>query len=274
MSDESTDRPEPRKTGRFTLDEQTFIEANVSQLNYKDIALALNRDPVSVRSFIRKIGTPNRHPDGRQIRKQSPLADKEFWPLLETQFTPPELDMFEYHWKNIFEQFDNDVLPTEELQIIDLIKFEIMMNRNLKEQKDATDSIRALEIKISRTKNKEDLQELERQLLSFKTAQAPLTKSYLEIQEKKSRIFEGLKATRAARIQRIESKKESFSKWIEGLVENSKKRKELGLLLEKFRLAMIDEEIRLAAYHKYEDSVVDQPLIDATTIKEDNELKD
>ena len=95
-----------------------------------DIATHLDRDPISIQSYIKeKIG--NNTLDDREIEALHDLQNRPFWKDLQKQFSEEELQSLLYHWSRIITQFRDDVLPTEELQIIDAIKLEILMNRAL-----------------------------------------------------------------------------------------------------------------------------------------------
>jgi hypothetical protein len=45
-----------------------------------------------------------------------------YWREIQKQFDENEQELFLYHWSRIISQFRDDVLPTEELQVIDAIK--------------------------------------------------------------------------------------------------------------------------------------------------------
>ena len=203
------------------------------------------------------------------------IENEDFWPIIIQQFSEDELIIFRYQWNSIYEQFAGDVLPTEKLQLIDIIKLEVLMNRNLKEQKDSTEGIANIEGEIIHEKkqepdNKPYIMSLERQLGFYRTAQTSLGKDYRELHDRKDKLLKAIKGTRQQRIARIEDSRESFLTWMTEIIDNPAKRKELGLRMEKMRLAVIDEQIRLTAYHKYEDGNLDQPLLNCDTVKEDN----
>ena len=52
-------------------------------------------------------------------------------------------------------------------------------------------------------------------------------------------------------------------------MSNPDTRRELGIEMEKMRLAMKEEEKRLSNYHQYEDGGVDQPFLTPDTVKDD-----
>lgn len=274
------------KRGRMSKYEYQFIRDNVHHMDYLAIAKQLEREPDTIRRYIEdKLGMTisldvSQAPVSFVV--QYDIEDEEFWPVLQHQFSPEELDIFKYQWDQIYAQFGGDVLPTEKLQIVDTIKLEILMNRNLREQRESAKSIERCEQELMMEKSKDDdvdppigqdkstIFELEKQLSFYRSAQTALGKDYRELQTNKNKMFENIKGTRQQRIQRIESSSETFLKWMADLVNNPEKRKDLGRRMEKMRLAVLDEEIRLGAYHKYEDGNVDQPYLTPENVKEDN----
>ena len=268
--------------GRLTKIEQQYIKDNCEHKSYVDIAEYLERDPNTIKNYIEtKLNKDTSLTIGAAPVKQAKndIVFKPFWPIIETQFTEPELKMFQYYWNNIQSQFDYDILPTEELQIIDLVKAEIMMERSLNEIKECKDALTRTKVELElidddsndEEEKKKRVQDLEKQAFGYRTASATLKKEYGEMQKTKNSLFKDLKATRADRIKRIDSRKESFISWIEDLMENPVRRKELGLKMEKYRLATEEEYKRLSQNHKYENGQVDQPILNKDTVNDDNE---
>jgi hypothetical protein len=83
-------------------------------------------------------------------------------------------------------------------------------------------------------------------------------------------MLKELKGTREQRIKRLEDSKETFASWIQALVQHPDMREELGVEMEKMRLSMEKERVRLAEYHKYEDGLVDQPFLTPDSVLDDN----
>lgn len=240
-----------------------------------DIATHLDRDPASVESYVKdKIG--NTTLDDREIEALHDLQNRPFWKDLEKQFSEEELQSLLYHWGRIITQFRDDVLPTEELQIIDAIKLEILMNRALIGQQDNMRSIDEFQDAVTVEKNKDlELQDkdyiynLERQIAVCRAAQDSLTRDYKDLQTKKAAMLKDLKATREQRIKRLEDSKQTFIGWVRNLMSNPDTRREMGIEMEKMRLAMKQEEKRLSEYHQYEDGGIDQPFLTPDTVKDD-----
>jgi hypothetical protein len=217
------------KKGRISKDEERTIARLVDSMTPEDIAKKLNRDTSSVESFIKrkfKVGLTN-----EEFAAYS-LEDRPYWVELKAQFTDHELELFKYHWSRIISQFKDDVFPTEELQVVDVIKLEILMNRCLKGNKENIEQINTYDHMIkderSRDKDQQDhdyIINLERQVASLRASQESLNRDYRELQAKKASM-------------------------------------------EKMRIAMKKEEERLSSFHKYEDGTVDQPFLSPETVKD------
>ena len=263
------------KKGRFTKTEQEFIKDNHREMSNLDIATHLDRDPVSVQSYIKeKIG--NATLDDREIEALHDLKSRPFWKDLQKQFSGDELQLLLYHWGRIITQFRDDVLPTEELQIIDAIKLEILMNRALIGQQTNMRDIHRYEELVTDEKakaleiqDKDYIFSLERQVAVCRAAQESLTREYKDLQTKKASMLKDLKATREQRIRRLEDSKQTFIGWVRNLMSNPETRRTIGIEMEKMRLAANGEAERLSEYHKYEDGTIDQPFLTPDSVKED-----
>jgi hypothetical protein len=255
------------KKGRFSKTEQEFIKNNHREMSNLELATHLDRDPVSVESYVNeKIG--NDMLDDREIEALHDLQNRPFWKDLKKQFSEEELQSLLYHWGRIITQFRDDVLPTEELQIIDAIKLEILMNRALIGQQTNMKDIQRYEELVTDEKGKPlEIQDkdyifnIERQIAVCRAAQESLTREYKDLQTKK--------ASREQRIKRLEDSKQTFIGWVRNLMSNPEARREMGVEMEKMRLATNVEAERLSEYHKYEDGMIDQPFLTPDSVKED-----
>jgi len=260
------------RKGRISKEEERFISKNIENLTVEDIAKQLDRDVESVDSFVKrklKVGI------SLEEAAAFSLEDRPYYLELKQQFTDEELELFKYHWSRIIAQFKDDVFPTEELQVIDVIKLELLMNRCLKSNKDNIQTLSIYEdlLKTERSKSKEDqdmdyILNIERQLASLRASQESLNKDYRELQSKKASMLREMKGTREQRIKRLEDSKQSFVSWIANLIQDPETMKRYGIEMEKMRLAMVKEQERLSAYHRYEDDTVDQPFLTPNTVIE------
>ena len=269
------------KKGRISKEEEKFIRENLN-LGFESLATELDRDPESVLGFIKKkvakgdFYTPDwmEEPDSEE-QAQFDLTFRPYWNELRQQFTEDELKLFQYHWARIISQFKDDVIPTEELQVVDLIKLELLMNRSLKNIKENIEQISSFEGLIQQLRavdadqqDRDEIFNLERQVASLKASQESLNKDYRELQAKKNSMLKEMKATREQRVKRLEDSKQTFTSWLAYLVSNPDVARGYGVEMEKMRLAMDKQKERLSAYHKYQDDLVDQPFLTPETVKD------
>lgn len=260
------------KKGRISKEEERIINRLVDSLTVEDIALKLDRDVESVEAFIKRklrVGLTNEEAAAYS------LESRPYWTELISQFTTEELELFKYHWSRIISQFKDDVFPTEELQVVDVIKLEILMNRCLKSNKDNLNELNTLDDLIRRERaldkdqrDQDYLMNLERQSAALRASQESLNRDYRELQSKKASMLREMKGTREQRIKRLEDSKQSFTSWIATLMQDPDLVKQYGIEMEKMRLAMLKEKERLSAFHKYEDGVIDQPFLTPETVIE------
>jgi hypothetical protein len=254
------------KKGRISKEEEAIIEKSIGTMSYEDIADKLDRDPESVEKFIKRkfnVGA------SKEEKAAFELDQRPYWVEVKQQFTEDELKLFRYHWARIISQFRDDVIPTEELQVVDLIKLELLMNRSLKQNKDNIEQISTLEGLIQAERARDPDQQdvdmvfnMERQAASLKASQESLNKDYRELQTKKNSMLKEMKATREQRL------KQSLVGWIAYLMGNPDVTSQYGIEMEKMRLAMKKEKERLGAFHKFTDGQVDQPFLNSDTIKD------
>lgn len=259
------------RKGRLDLDEQNYIKRHVKVYSYDEIAVKLDRDPKSIKQWIEQnIGFTDN--DGVEIDAVNDLKKKAYWVDLVEQFSSEELDMFIFHWKKMYAQFKDDVFHTEEIQILDTIKLEILMNRCLKNQNESLKMMKDLASQREREKSQDNpdmmfIDNLDRQILSIKASQEIMSRDFKDLQTKKAAMLKDLKGTREQRIKAIEESKQTFGGLIKKIITDVSFRKEVGLEMEKMRLAMEAEKKRLASPHKYVDGSLDLPLLTSETVE-------
>lgn len=272
------------KKGRITKQESKYILENIEK-DYKIVANELSRDPKSLLSFIKKKVSSGDFPEPSWLtgnieeeKAKYHLKARPYYNELKDQFTADELKLFEYHWTKIIAQFGEDVIATEEIQVVDLIKLELLMNRSLKSNKANVEQITALEALIAEERavdpdqqRGDEIFNMERQVASLRAAQESLNRDYRDLQDKKNKMLKDMKGTREQRIKRFEDKKTSFSGWMAYLAANPEVTQQYGYDLAKMTLAMEAEKERLSQWHKFQDGEVDQPFLTPETVKDEEE---
>jgi hypothetical protein len=252
------------KRGPWSATEKQYIAEKCSTMTAGEIAARLQRNAEAVSKYILDNHASSFTESARSAEydiKRSPV-----WKDLERQFTKEELNMFLFHLGRIISQFRDDVYPTEEMQVIDTIKLEILMNRCLSQQQKSMETIRSLEQSLliergQEDKNPAEIANLERQIAIMRAAQESLNSDFKDMLNRKNSILKEMKATRDARIKHLESNKHNFLSIIRRIVEDRDFRTRLGRDMEKMRLATQVEYDRLSEYHIFADGQADQPLL-------------
>ena len=176
------------KTGRLSKEEWSFIEFNSDKMPASEIAEALDRAIEPINKHLEKLGKTKDLRKNLQTQAEYNLKSRPYWRELQLQFSESELEIFLYHWKEIVSQFRKDILATEELQIIDVIKLEVLMNRALREQQYSMNRVSEFEEMIIREKSKpledqdrELVFSLERQIATLRAAKESLSREYKDL---------------------------------------------------------------------------------------------
>lgn len=256
------------RLGRLSKSHGAFIKSNFEKMTVAQIAAKLGRSESSIYDWIEKhIGFSTEERKEAEVNNE--LKSRPYYKELSLQFSPDELRMFEFHFKKMWAQFKDDVFHTEEMQIVDTIKLEILMNRILRSQQDTMKKIYEIEVDIKRERDlgEDGDQDLiiswERQVAGMIASQETMNKDYKELQTRKALMLKELKGTRQQRIQEIESSKKTFATLIQQLTIDPNFRREVGLEMEKRRIAMEVERARLSKITKYEDGKYDRPLLNS-----------
>lgn len=264
------------KSGRLTESEKTFILQNYEKMSVVDIASNLGKNRKTISGFIKKsISNPQIIERGEELNfsiNKSPV-----WKEIKQQLSTEEIETFLYYWNNIHLQFKNDIFATEKMQVVELCRIEVLINRSLKRMKDIDVTVFDVRKQIEEEKAKpleeRNLAQIDMQqalLSDILQANVNFTKEYKELLDKKQQILNAIRGSRDSRIKVLEDSKETLTDWVKTLVTMPEIREKMGLEMEKFRLACEVEVERLSDYHVFEDGQVEQPLLTPETLKDDN----
>lgn len=268
-----TTDPKQQKIGPYSKRDKDFIAFNHNKLRVDEIARELKRNPDTVRETMIKMGYQPIEPHGPIKQQVYDIKRSLHWKSLQEQFSESEQKMFLHHWEKMASQFEDDVLHTEELQMIDYIKLEILMDRLGKDDhKMRMDIVRfekelldELALPLT-SQDQAKLNNLERQITMLKNAQKDILDSHTKMLSHKEKLLMSMKGTRDARIKLIETGKENISSWMKLLLSQPHVRHKMGIEMEKMRLAAQEEYKRLSEYHTYADGTVDQPILTSDTV--------
>ena len=268
------------KRGKFSEEEINFVKQNAHDKSIEDLAKYLDRNPKTVKRLLGTLNlthgdmSPEEHD---KVSLKNRLHEKEYWDEIGRQFTPREIPYFEAMWVQLIQQFREDVLPTEELQIKQLITTDILMNRCMVERKRALEDIERLDTMLKEEyarppgeRNTDRLMNLEQQVSLARGSQSTHTTEYTKLSKEYKDLAKDLKATRDQRLQRIEDGKTSWIGLIR-MLEDEIVREREGFDMEVMSTSADKSLKELSEYHKYNDGMVDMPILTPETILEKDE---
>lgn len=263
------------KKGKLSNQEMELIRQNCFDLSVEEIANMINRTTAPVQRFIDKENLKARDlSDAEHLLME--LRSRYYYKELSKQFSKDETSYFEHQWADYFSQFAEDVTHTEEMQILETIRTEVLINRGMQDRKEVVDRISGLQSLIDEEMDKPANIRDTNVLAAFHTQMGAAVASksaYINEHEKlltkKERLIKDLKGTREQRKRNAEDAKTNFSAWLKYL-DNEEIKKQQGYDMEVQRVAADKARERLAEYHQYEDGQVDRPIYnDKTSIMEE-----
>lgn len=269
-----------RKTGPVTAAEGEFIKANTPRLAPEAIGAELNRTPGIIRQWIRD-NLPSLAAPAQAATKAEIKVDLERslkWQYLREELTEEEVRYFLEQYSLYVQQFKNDVLPSEQDQLFNMLKLDIAIHRNRRD-------VRTIRLEIDRLEDEyrllppagdrgqvefQQARTLEASMGGLRAAETARESQWLKMSQELRNLQGELKATRHQRVDKATTMKETWLEVIQRLQDDDYK-SIVGTAAEHSRLATNKEQDRLARYHEFEDGTLDQPLLTAETVPEDED---
>ena len=212
-----------KKRGKLSIDEMNFIRQNCFNISIEEIAETLNRTITPVQKFIDKENLKMRNMSDDEHLLVG-LRDRYYYQELKKQFGDPELIFFEHQWIDYFKQFSEDVTHTEEMEILEVIRTEVLINRGMEDRQEVLRNIDRLNRLIEDEMDKPPAAQDTQAIASFHTQLgAPISSksSYINEHEKlltkKERLLKDLKGTREQRKRNADDAKTNFTSWLRQL---------------------------------------------------------
>ena len=248
-----------------------YIRQNCFDLSIEEMAESLNRTTGPVQKFIDKENLRARDLTDEEHLLIN-LRGRYYYKELGKQFSNPELIFFEHQWIDYFRQFTEDVTHTEEMQILEVIRTEVLINRGMEDRQEVLQNINRLnqliDDEIRKPTDMQDTQAIasfQTQLGAAMASKSAYINEHEKLLTKKERLLKDLKGTREQRKRNAADAKTNFSAWLKEL-DNEEFRKREEESMEVNRLAADNALEKLSEYHTFEDGTVDQPFINADTI--------
>lgn len=276
------------RRGFLSKDEKEFIRTNVLKMRTEEIASRLDRTVKIVAEYIEKyLDVPKMQVTQDEMDEDAvvpyvnefhTLETSEEWKRIRNELMPEELKFFKEKYTQMVKQFKGDILATESSQIIQAIKFELLMSRNLVERKRSREDIERLSYNINKflegfgkdisnmdDSQREYLMNLEVQLQGAKQGEQARTTEYVKLQERFDALMKTLKGTRDQRFKAIENSRTCYIGMIKELMEKKKLEKE-GRFAELYKMSGENAYKKLGELHQYEDGLMDRPILSPETV--------
>lgn len=263
-----------RKRGKLSMEEMNFLRRNCLEMSVEEMAKAINRTEKPVRRFLEEENLRQRgmSDDEHLLLK---LRDRYYYKELKKQFSVGEMEFFEHQWIDYFKQFGEDVIHSEEMQIIEVTRTEILINRGMVDRQEILTRIERLEEMINEEMDKPDdtrdtilLGQLETQLGAAIGSKSAYIQEHEKLLTKKEKSIRDLKGTRDQRKKNADDAKVNFSSWLRQLQEEDNI-KDAEFEMEIHRIAADKSRKELSKFHAYEDGEVDRPLFNAETVEDE-----
>lgn len=271
------------RTGALTDEEKSKIEALVRFEGYTDIALKLNRSPSTIRKYCQRNGI-TKDKVSVQKRVDEKARRSPHFEELSNILTEREMDLAVKIYTELMKQFGGDILPSEEIQVIDFCIVSALLNRALAREKQLVsliDDQTKLRAKLEKDRAKiteddddeamddwyEKVEQVDIRIASLSDELKEVKKNQLSFLERKDRNTRALNMAREQRADEISKMNENWADFILYVKKNPDFRKKVGYDMEKMRIGIKEEFIRLSELHEFADGELDYPILNSEVIE-------
>ena len=260
---------------KLTKIDKLYIENNAQEC-VEDISTTLNKKVEDVQEY--KVESPKIEQEGIPSEDdiEKSLREKHFYSDLRRQFTNNEMKVFIQHWRSLLHQFQGDVLPSEELDIKELISLEILKSRTLIEErktielKDECESelnqMRKLDRDTLSTGDKQIMKGLQASIATHADYIKGLRSSYITLVDKGDKVKKGVADSRSKRSYDFDKAKIDFTGLLRLLEEKHYKDK-LARESEVLKMAKDQAQKDMGEYFEFADDKVDRILLNSKTVE-------
>lgn len=257
-----------RVQGRFSKKEEAFMSANASKMSVTDMANHLNRDSEGVSKWLARHGIKNSDfydSDEDRSRIKTELMAEPFWIQVQNQYTPNEQLYFIAQYCEHVIQMEKitGVDYSEKMQIMHLIRSEILMDRILERQKRAHAEEQKIYIDIAKLDPKVDAMEIKALRARAESCVhefSSYSREGKDLQDRINALRKELKMTREQRIKDYQDVDKNFENLVKNM-QHSKFRSDEGKEINAFRAAMEVEKRKLSEWHEFADGKADIPFL-------------
>lgn len=266
------------KEGRLSNEDRKFIVDNYEILTVEEISKELRRSPDTIRKHI------DEYLRGQQAAGEitkvvvNDIKLQAFFPELMEQYSKRELQVIEFHWNSLIQQFREDVLHTEKMQILQFGETMVDISRIKKREKAAEEHITKLEVRLAefheipkdeRQPNWEmKVSAIDRQLADLRNTSRPVTEEKNKLIKQANDLLTALKATRNQRVNVATDARMDFVSLLKVLADEKFR---AGAVRHNHLMQLSAQLVRLKLYgdHHYIDGSYDKPILNSESVKDE-----
>lgn len=251
-----------------------FLLENQNKMSPEDLAAKAGINPDKVVKRLEVLNSLPRKNEEWILQ----LKQTSTWKQLQAEFSKEELSYFLDKYVIMMEQFKDDVFATELTQIIQMIKFEILMNRNLRDRQKNRQAIENMETLESQlmdevggdlTQFSPEQQtrflEIQKACGMMRAGEKASTTEFNDLHKEHSSLMKLLKGTREQRMKNSIDVTTTFFDFVKSLLNKDKQEKE-ARQVELFKVAAEKEYEKLTSPHTYLNGEADLPILSAASM--------
>jgi hypothetical protein len=269
-----------KKRGNLSVEEMAFIRRYVDDMSAEKIGEMLNRHEAPIKRYIRENrlgkeyeGTPEAQERAESVILRD-LKSKPFFRDLKDHFSPREQVFFNEYWVAMVTQFTGDLIPSEEMELKELLTLDILKNRETEAEKRRLDEKAALENELKKVlaepnKDKDafDIIRTLRESISSLVSQSfNYVKTFKDLCDRADKMRKALHASRQDRVKDLENSRVNFTGWLKMLEEHGNKVR-VAREMEVIRQAKDRAYSKFTNYETYADGEVDIPILNYETVE-------
>lgn len=262
--------------GQLSATDRKFIRQNVDKIPPDKIAEVLQRNESAILNYIQREKLGNAYAELRSVAEKSTsqilkaLRDSPLFATLRAQLMLDELRFFEDNWVNMVAQFNGDLMPSEEMELKELLILEILKNRESAAEKVRLEMKADLEkeLRLERSlpsPDRQKIRDINEQIMQCHAASSSYIKNFKELCARAESMRKALHASRQDRVKSFEKSKVDFVGWLKALEDHSQKLR-VAREMEIMKQAQEKERAKLYRNHKYANAEVGIPILNEDSV--------
>lgn len=262
------------RTGPLSAEEKRYITDNCRFIPLSDLAEKMGRKTQLVQDYIKsaKLSSYDDQPEDRDRVRIKQALEKRYWyPVIKKQLIRnkdvDELDVFINRWIDLYQQYKEDVVSSEEQQLNEIILLAIQLDRIRQNEVDTIQTIKRLESSIEeeykKPEKQRDINTLARTEQELHLARNRINNfgsQIKNINDNLKNLYTAMKSTRDQRYSKVESGKNTFAAIIRRL-QDDEHRISKSREVELIRIATEKKREQLEGYHTFADGAIDVPVL-------------